>query len=87
MTTNENEDRQNLDIDATLTAANGVRIPVTIRLMWPEGYGLHAAQFLSKPDMWVKNASSELMHHLINSGDSSVLAAMARKGYAVEDDE
>ncbi|GLU58598.1 hypothetical protein [Paenarthrobacter ureafaciens] len=74
---------EELSFDVDITATNGVKIPLTIKVTYPEGYGFYAAKALEA----MPNNMDGVYNELIHRQDASVLRVMLESGHAVEDED
>ncbi|MFJ4286623.1 hypothetical protein ACIPY0_13375 [Paenarthrobacter nicotinovorans] len=74
-----------LSFDVDVTATSGVKIPLNIKVTYPEGYGFYAAKALEA----MPNNMDGVYSELINRNDASVLAVMldADRHDYVEDED
>jgi hypothetical protein len=72
------DDREELTLDLSLTKTNGVKVPVSLVIKWPTDEGMSAIGMLGRTDAWLEKVQYELLQHLANTGDASMIAAAAR---------
>lgn len=88
MTNTEAPDaREQLDVDATVTHENGVTVPITFTIRWPRGEGMTALAVVGRLGEFEDRIGRELLNSLVNAGDLGVLAAMARNGVELGEED
>ena len=76
--------KDTLEFDLGVTLHSGVHIPIEIVVTYPEGMGLHAVQALIRA---MDTQANELFQQLVNQGDASVIQALLKKGYELEEED
>lgn len=72
-----------IDFEVTVTATNGVQIPLQVVVTYPEGYGFYAAKALqAMPDNM-----DGIWNDLIHRQDASTIKVMLESGHAQGGDE
>ena len=79
----ETTEQAELSFDIDVTATSGVKIPLTIKVLYPEGYGFYAAKALEA----MPNNMDGVYNELIHRHDASVLDVMLKSGHALEDED
>lgn len=64
------------EVEATITLSNseGVSVPITLNLEWPEHMGYYALQALNKFEEVKDQLWDSVLQQLIANGDTSLLA-------------
>lgn len=68
----ESTKQAELSFDIDVTATNGVKVPLSIKVTYPDGYGFYAAKALEAMPDNMDGVYNELIHR----NDASVLAVM-----------
>lgn len=73
---------QTVKFELTMTTKDGVEVPVKIEMEYPDNQGMLAWEGFRHT---AEEGTGMMINALINSGDTSLLEAMAKQGMSVED--
>ena len=76
-------DKDSIDFEVTATTADGVQVPMSLKVEFPEGYGLQAVKMIEKLPEYRNQFYEELIHR----GDASVMTALLKAGYGATDED
>jgi len=81
--TAEEFEQAELSFDIDVTANSGVKVPLQIKVTYPDGYGFYAAKALQA----MPENMDGVWNELIQRQDSSTLDVMMKSGHYVEDED